>query len=251
MAEDSTEQKPEDQAPTDEDKAAAIAAARELLIAEGHQVVDGKQIKAAKDKARRPLEAELNATKEQLAALEAERNELAQFKQAQDDEGKTATQLHEQQKAEWKRRDEEAKAELEALKTQVQAERDARKAIALKTQLGDLLTNLAPHVDPAAIRDYAVKQLPGLDVNEAGVLTYTDTAGLDHEGAAAAEHVTRWWNSPAGKTFQAANPPGPPTAGSPSAPPPQDNSYDPRKYTDLKASMLAAERADREAGIRR
>ena len=78
--------------PSPEEHAAAIAAAAELLKADGHQVLDSAAFHGIKAKAAAAAEAKEAELAKKLASLQAEHNKLAEWKADKDNEGKTQTE---------------------------------------------------------------------------------------------------------------------------------------------------------------
>jgi hypothetical protein len=232
--------------PTPEDTAAAVQAARDLLVAQGHQVLDSSQFHGIKTEASRAAEAKAAEAQARLDALEAEHQKLAEFKRRIEDKDKSDAQLHAEQRRAWQEEDrkkleaiETAKSQAEELQKQLERER-------IQNRIVGLMHN-ATNAEAALM--WADKHVGArLSIDERGELVWTESTGTPHVGVAAKNQFESWWNQDSQKFLRAGNPPGPPTAGAPSSPAPKEDKFVPDPSATFEENLRAADEWDAKKG---
>ena len=205
-------------APAD-DKVAALTAARELLIAEGHQVLDSSAFHGIKTKAAADAEARASEIATKYESLQAEHTKLSEWKAKLDNEGKSENELHASERRAWMDQDKERIALLEVANKETTDLQKSLERERVQNRIAGLMSNTT---NPEAALMWADKYIGKLlSTNDTGQLVWTDPTGIPHVGPAAVKLVTEWWASDAQKFLHAGNAPGPPTGGAPSAPSPQ------------------------------
>jgi hypothetical protein len=169
---------------------------------------------------RAKAEAEAAQVAAKLASLQAEHAKLAEWKQKQDNEGKSEAELHREQFRVWQETDKSKDAEIkaatkanEALQKQLELERVQNK-----------ISMLMPDANNPEMALMWAKEKVGarLSTNEAGELVWTEPSGVPHEGIAAAQKFDEWYQLDAQKHLRSGHVPGPPTSGAASAPTPTE-----------------------------
>ncbi len=199
-----------------EDSVAATTAARELLIKEGHQVLDSSAFHGIKTEAA----AKANAEKEALAAkydsLQAEHAKLTEKETARNNQGKSEAELHREQRNAWAETD-KAKdtvlADAKKANTKLQARLDLER---IQNKISILMPDAqSPEMAMMWAKDKLKKVL---STDDSGQLVWTDRGGVPHEGEAAKKMFTDWYAEDAQKHLRSSNVPGPVTSGAPAAP---------------------------------
>jgi hypothetical protein len=229
------------QASTD-DKSAAIAEARDLLISAGHQVLDSSQFHGIKKSAAEKAERQAAELAAQLEAERAEKAELAAYKAEIENKGKSELDLLTERQRAW----EQANAEKESI---IENERQ-RVAVLEKNLQRERVQNhirglLSNSVNSDAALMWAEKHIGSmLTTDDDGQLVWTDPTGIPHVGPAASNLVSEWWQ--AQKFLHASAVPGPQTNGSPTVTPPKPETFQRDPNKSLIENMLLAERHDRK-----
>jgi len=244
MADDTTNPKAPE-APTPEEKAAQLEAARKVLIDAGAQVFTPQDMHGFKAKLTSPLEARLADREAELAAIKAEREALAHEKAERDNAGKSRAELIEAQlKA--------AQDAIKAKEAEIAAERTERAAVTEKYRaerrdariqaiLADPTTPTPTDTEAALLK--AKANLSALSLTEDGELKWTEPTGVEHTGQAAELIVKEWWSKQTG--LHSAAPAGPPTKGAPHPAPPKPDVYvsDPSEPLEVRLEKAKAWKA--------
>lgn len=231
------------------DTQAALAAARELLISEGHQVLDSSAFHGIKTEARAKAEAEKAELAARFDSLQAEHAKLAEWKAKQDNQGKSDAELHNEQRRAWLEADKAKDAQLaEAQKTA-----DALQRSLEKERVQNRIRGLMPDANNGEMALMWAEKHVGkfLSTDESGELVWTDPTGVPHIGVAAEKNFSDWYYSDAQKHLRSGNVPGPVTAGAPSAPTQtQQTSYVRNPALSQLENYAAAEEWDRKHGLK-
>lgn len=228
----------------------SLAQAIEIVkAADGQNVLDDSAFAKLREKAGETATAPLRAEIERLnAEVELGSTARAALK-AQEDEGKTAEQLYQEQLKEKSALAKQAQAEATQAKTETAAA-NAKLAVYRRDQeLAKLLTNAEK---PGRARREALAAMPGIGLSTEGELTLTDRHGELLVGEAATAAISGWWEGE--KDLHASAPPGPSTGGGPTPPapaPPTNAPIYPPGSTFRQRQVIAQQFMDKEAAARR
>lgn len=202
-----------------EDTVAATAAARELLISQGHQVLDSSAFHGIKTEARAKAEAEKAQLQAEHDSLQAEHLKLAEWKAKHDNQGKSDAELHNEQRRAWLDADKAKDAQL----AEAQKAAEALQRSLEKERVQNRIRGLMPDANNGEMALMWAEKHVGkfLSTDESGDLVWTDPTGVPHIGVAAEKNFTDWWALDSQKYLRSGHVPGPVTAGAPSAPSPQ------------------------------
>ena len=234
---------------TTEDKGAALAAARELLISEGHQVLDSSAFHSIKTSAAAQAEAKYAEAQAKLDSTQAEMQRLAEYKAKIENKDKSDAELHAEQRRAWQAADEERKVAIEAANKSLA---DAHAALAKKRVSNRIAALMPGSTNPEAAQMWAEKHIGKmLSTDDSGQLVWTDPTGTPHIGIAAEKNVSDWWSMDGQKFLRSGHAPGPVTAGAPSAPTPQEPQR-PTRDPALSAmeNYIRAEEWDKTRGVK-
>ena len=240
MSEEVTTETTETQ--TDE---AQIEAAKELLISQGLNVLDSKTFGQRLEKERSKYKTDLEKLQADYEKTKDRASELAKFKREIEDKDRSEIEIWERRQKEWEAQDTAQKQAIEAARSDVEAQKERMKEYQVERHLSRLMPD-ARNAELALM--WAKAKVPGLGVSEDGVLTFTEPTGVSHEGPAAEKFVSDWWARQ--EDMRSAKSPGPPTKGSPAPPPVRSDEFVMKDSGDLAANLAAAERWNREHGIR-
>lgn len=214
---------PETTPATAEDTAASVAAARDLLIAQGHQVLDSSAFHSIKTTAAAKAEAKLVEAQANLDAAKAENASLAEYKAGIENKGKSENELHTEQRRAWQAKDVESATALSAANEQLA---QAQASLARERVQNRTAVLMPGATNPEAAQMWADRHIGKmLSTDDAGQLVWTDPTGTPHIGIAAEKLVSEWWSQEGQKFLHAANVPGPSTAGAASAPAPKSDKF--------------------------
>ncbi len=220
MAEDNTAPVEGGNGTSTDDKTAALTAARELLIAEGHQVLDSSAFHGIKTEAAAKAEAKYAEAQAKLEATQAENADLAKYKSSIENKDKSDNELHNERQRAWQTSDKEKDAAKIALEKQLTESKDALARERVQNKIRSLMPD---SVNPELSLMWAERYVGKfLSTDESGQLVWTDPTGVPHLGPAAEKNFTDWWKLDAQKSQRSGNVPGPATSGAPSAPTPQN-----------------------------
>jgi len=187
-----------------------IQAARDLLIANGLNVVDNGHFKSIRESAAAEANAKAAEIKLQLEQVQSEHAKAAARLREIDDAGKSEAQKHVEQRAEWQRQIQERDKALEAATQSHAQAMDALRKTQVDNRLSALFSNCA---DQELALMAARARIPGeLSVTDSGQLQLVDAAGVPHVGEAADAIVRAWWTQPAQAPLRLGAPSGPPTS---------------------------------------
>lgn len=216
----------------EDDKAAALTAARELLMAEGHQVLDSSAFHGIKTKAAAAAEAQLSELAAKHESLQSEHAKLADWKTKLDNEDKSENELHASERRAWMEADKGRIAELDVAN---KAAAELQKSLERERVQNHLVTLVSSATNTEAALMWADRHIGKmLSTDETRNLVWTDLTGVPHVGPAAAKLVSDWWHSDEQKFLRASNEPGPATTGAASAPAQKSTEYqqlDPHKHS--------------------
>ncbi len=220
---------------------------RKAALAAGFQVFDSDEMHGLKSGERAKAEAEAAQLATKFQSLQAEHAKLAEWKQKQDNDGKSESELHREQFRVWQETDKGKDAEIKA---GTKANETLQKQLELE-RVQNKISLLMPDANSPEMALMWAKDKVGarLSTNDAGELIWTEPSGVPHEGIAAAQKFDEWYQLDGQKHLRSGNTPGPPTAGAPSAP----ASTEPGKYQRNPAlsnmeNYVEAEKWDQKHG---
>jgi len=192
-----------------------IQAAKDLLTSEkvGFNVMDSESLGKRLAKERSKAERDLEALRADMDSLKANHDELKAYKKEAEDQGKSDLELLNGQYGELKKDRDGKLSELEQLQADLETERKNNSDFKVNLKLRSALKD---PINPDVAMMWAMKNLPGLSVDDTGEFVYTESTGDVLEGPAAIKRVSDWWATQV--DLQRPKAPGPDTKGNPSAP---------------------------------
>jgi hypothetical protein len=221
--------------PTPEEHAAKIAEAKAFLTSDevGLNVLGSEAFHGLKTDAAKPHIEANAALQKQYDSQAAELAKLTEWKTKLDNEGKSESELMAQRQIAWEKTNTKNQAALKV----AEKERDTARAQLAQERVENRLVGLLTGSNDAEMSLLWARKEIGefLSTDESGQLVWTQPDGIKIEGKAAGLKVSEWWAMDRQKYLQSGNVPGPPTAGSATAPtPPGPAVYkqlDPRKHS--------------------